>query len=212
MLDFFAGQGMAVVGGGLETGAARQPLILEHHGNRIGWLACNAIGPYYALVNEDENALGGARPGAAYCDRDWLRDALPVLASQVDLTLLTVHYREFESHLPTDQQRYDFRGFAEWGADAVIGSAEHKAMIFEFYPTRRGETAFIHYGLGNLFFDQLPWGNRRFFMDTLHVYAGELLMVELFPGLIEDQARPRLLTGDDQFNFLHYIFIQQNGW
>ena len=61
------------------------------------------------------------------------------------------------------QQRLDFQTYAEWGADMVIGTAEHKPMTFEFYPTRRGETAFIHYGLGNLFFDQLPLGKSAFF-------------------------------------------------
>ena len=126
--------------------------------------------------------------------------------------LLTVHYFEHESYTPTPRQRTDYRQFAEWGADVVVGTAEHKPMTFELYRTRRGETAFIHYGLGNLFFDQPFWGNRRFFMDTLYIYDGALLTTELFPGIIDDLARPRLLEGDDQFNFLHFMFIQQNGF
>ena len=211
-LAHFAVRDMAVIGAGHDLESARPPLILNHNGNRIGWLACNAIGPYYALANDDASALGGVRPGAAFCDRDWLRDALPVLAAQVDLLLLTVHYREYEAYTPTPQQMADYRQFAEWGADVVIGTAEHKPMTFEFYRTRRGETAFIHYGLGNLFFDQPFWGNRRFFMDTLYIYDGRLLAVEFFPGIIDDMARPRLLQDDDQFNFLHFMLIQQNGF
>ena len=49
-------------------------------------------------------------------------------------------------------------------------------------------------------------------MDTLYVYDGNLLAVELFPGIIEGQARPRLLDGEDQYNFLHFMMIQQNGF
>lgn len=211
-LALFEEAGTKVVGGGRSRAAAREPLILAHNGNTVAWLACNAVGPYYALVNEDPSALGGERPGAAFCDRAWLEDNLPVLAAQHDLVLLTVHYQEYESHKPTAQQQADFRAFAEWGADVVIGTAEHKPMIFEYYRTGRGETAFIHFGLGNLYFDQTFWGNKRFFLDTLYVYASKLLAVELFPGIIDDQARPRLLTGDDQFNFLHYMMIQQNGF
>ncbi|MCY4018596.1 MAG: CapA family protein [Chloroflexi bacterium] len=211
-LMLFEEAGTKVVGGGRSRDDARKPLILSHNGNTIAWLACNAVGPYYALVNEDPNALGGPRPGAAFCDRAWLEDDLPVLASQNDLVLLTVHYQEFESYTPTAQQRADFRTFAEWGADVVIGTAEHKPMTFEFYRTRRGETAFIHFGLGNLYFDQSFWGNKRFFLDTLYVYASKLVAVELFPGVIDNRARPRLLTGDDQFNFLHFMLIQQNGF
>ncbi len=211
-LAHFEARNMKIVGGGRALADARQALILDHNGSHIAWLACNALGPYYALVNEDAKALGGARPGAAYCDRDWLADSLPALAAQNDLVLLTIQYQEYESYTPTAQQQADFRAFAEWGADVVIGTAEHKPMTFEFYETRRGETAFIHYGLGNLYFDQNFWGNRRFFLDTLYVYAGKLIAVELFPGLIDNRAHPRLLIGDDQFNFLHFMMIQQNGF
>lgn len=209
-LDYFEEKGFNLVGGGRNLAEARQPLILERNGSRIGWLACNNIGPYYAFANDDDAALGGARPGNAYCRGGWLREALALLAAEVDLVLMTVQYREFEAFQPMQQQRLDYQTYAEWGADIVIGTAEHKPMTFEFYRTRRNETAFIHYGLGNLFFDQLPWGNRRFFLDTLYIYDGRLLTVELFPGIIEDRARPQLLKGDDLFNFLHFMFIQKN--
>lgn len=209
-LAHFEDRGFALVGGGRSLNEARQPLILEHNGSRIGWLACNNIGPYYAFANDDAEALGGRRPGNAYCRGGWLREALALLAAEVDLVLMTVQYREFEAFQPMEQQRIDFQTYAEWGADIVIGTAEHKPMTFEFYSTRRGETAFIHFGLGNLFFDQQLWGNRRFFLDTLYIYEGNLLAVELFPGIIEDRARPRLLADEDLFNFLHFMFVQKN--
>ena len=209
-LDLFEERAYALVGGGRDLERARQALILEHNGSRVGWLACNSIGPYYAFANEDAAALGGRRPGSAHCQGEWLREALALLSAKADLALLTVQYREFEAFTPTRQQRLDFQTYAEWGADIVIGTAEHKPMTFEFYQTRRGETAFIHYGLGNLFFDQLPWGNRRFFLDTLYIYEGRLVAVELFPGVIDDRARPRLLADEDRYNFLHFIFVQKN--
>ena len=209
-LTYFEDKGYALVGGGRSLDEARQPLILQHNGSRIGWLACNNIGPYYAFANDDPAALGGLRPGNAYCRGAWLRAALALLAAEVDLVLMTVQYREFEAFQPMRQQRLDYQTYAEWGADIVIGTAEHKPMTFEFYETQRGETAFIHYGLGNLFFDQLAWGNRRFFLDTLYIYDGRLVAVELFAGIIDDRARPRLLTGEDLFNFLHFMFIQKN--
>ena len=209
-LDYFEGRGAATVGGGRDPGAAREALMLERNGSRIGWIACNEVGPAFAYASDDPNSRFGQRPGAAACDRPWLREALAVLGAETDLVLMTVQYREFEHFTPTDGQQFAYRTFAEWGADVVIGTAEHKPMTFEFYRTGRGETAFIHYGLGNLFFDQEPWGNRRFFLDTLYIYDGRLLTVELFPGIIDERARPRLLTGDDRFNFLHFMFIQKN--
>jgi poly-gamma-glutamate synthesis protein (capsule biosynthesis protein) len=125
---------------------------------------------------------------------------------------VTLQYQEYEGYIPQPQQQIDYQTIADWGADVVIGTAEHKPMTFEYYPTRRGETAFIHYGLGNLFFDQMFWGNMRFFMDTLYVYDGRLLTIELFPGIIDEQVRPRLMTADEQFNFLYFLFVEQNGF
>lgn len=211
-LDYFESLGIQLVGGGRTLAEAREPLILEHNGSKIGWIACNHVGPYYALVNEDESLLGGVRSGGVNCDANWLRDALPILSAEVDVTLVTLQYQEFEDYVPTAQQRIDYQTIADWGADLVIGTAEHKPMIFEYYQTRRGETAFIHYGLGNLFFDQTFWGNMRFFMDTIYVYDGKLLTVELFPGVIDDMARPRLLEAEEQFNFLYFLFAEQNGF
>ena len=211
-LELFEQRSIAVVGGGRTLADARKPLILEHKGSRIGWLACNWIGPAFAYASDNPDSTFGIRPGAASCDRSWLREALALLAAEVDLVLLTIQYREYEQYEPVPGQVTEFKTYAEWGADIVIGTAEHKPMTFEFYPTQRGETAFIHYGLGNLFFDQLGWGHQRFFLDTLYVYGGDLIAVEVYPGIIEGRARPRLLTGDDRFNFLHFMFIQRNGF
>ncbi len=211
-LTYFESLDIDIVGGGATITGGREPLILDYNGSRVGWIACNHIGPYYALANEDPNLLGGIRSGGVDCDANWLRDALPILSADVDIVIVTLQYQEFEDYIPTNQQRIDYQTIADWGADVVIGTAEHKPMIFEYYQTRRGETAFIHYGLGNLFFDQTFWGNMRFFMDTLYVYDGRLLTVELFPGIIEEMARPRLLQGDEQFNFLYFLFAEQNGF
>jgi enterochelin esterase-like enzyme len=211
-LAFYHENQIATIGGGETLAKARQPLILSHNGNTIGLLACNAAGPYYALVNEDQNALGGIRPGAAACDWDWLETEIPIISQQVDVMIVTVQHVEIEDYLPGYQQQIDFRRIANLGADVVIGTQAHKPQTFEFYPTRRGETALIHYGLGNLFFDQTFWGNQRFFMDTLYIESGTLRGIELFTGIIEDSARPRLMTPEERTNFLFFILVQQNGF
>jgi len=210
--EWFSENGIATVGGGLTLEEARQPYIIEHNGNTIALLACNAAGPYYALVNEDEAALGGIRPGAANCDWNWLETELPILSEQVDVLIVSVQYVEVEDYLPLESQQIDFRRIANLGADVVIGSQAHKPQTFEFFATRRGETAFIHYGLGNLFFDQPFWGNQRFFLDTLYIADGQLRGIELFPGIIEDLARPRLMSADDRENFMFFMLVQQNGF
>ena len=209
-LDHFEVRGMQLVGGGRSQAQARQPLILESKDSRIAWLACNAIGPAYALANDDPDAQLGRRPGAAFCNKVWLQEQLAVLSAQYDVVVLTLQFREFSGFMPNDRHTHDYQAYAEWGADVVIGTAQHQPMSIDLYQTRRGETAYIHYGLGNLFFDQEIWGQRRFFMDTLYIYDGRLLSVELFPGIIDDRARPRLLDGQDGFNFLHFMLVQKS--
>jgi hypothetical protein len=167
-------------------------------------LACNDVGPYYALADETS-------PGAAACDRIWLREVIPILAEQSDLLILTVQYLEMEEYQPTVQQQIDFRNFADLGADIVIGTQAHKPQTFEFYNSTRGQESFIHYGLGNIFFDQPFWGNMRFWMDNLIIYDGRLLTVDLFTGIIDDLARPRPMTADEQLNFLAFMFNTQAG-
>ncbi|MCS6835205.1 MAG: CapA family protein [Anaerolineae bacterium] len=207
---WFEERGMRTVGGGLTPEQARQPLMIEHDEGRVGWIACNAAGPFYALASE--SGAGGQRPGAANCnDRDWLQSALARLRTQVDVVIVTLQQVEYEDYVPTDAQRIQFRQLADWGADVVIGTAAHKPQIVEFYATRDARQAFIHYGLGNLYFDQPFWGNVRFFMDTLYIYQGRLLGLEIFPGIIDDNARPRLMNPEERFNFLFFMFRQQNG-
>jgi poly-gamma-glutamate synthesis protein (capsule biosynthesis protein) len=204
-LNFYRENNMATVGGGNTLAQAREPLIITHNGSTIGWLACNIPGPYYALVNEEANRLGGVRPGAAPCDWDWLEAAIPALAQQVDVVIVSVQYTEVEDYQPAPFQQNDFRELADLGADIVLGTAAHKPQIYEFY-----NDSFIHYGMGNLYFDQPFWGNMRFFMNTFYIYDGQVRAIEIFPGIIEDLGRPRLMTLEERANFLFFMFHDQN--
>lgn len=211
-LSYYESEGISVVGGGRTLADARQPLLINHAENRIALLSCNIVGPYYAMVNEDPQLLGGVRPGAADCASDWLETELSRLSAERYVVVMTVQHQEFEEYAPTQSQQFDFRQWANWGADAVLGTSAHKPQIFEFFQAEQGSISYLHYGMGNLYFDQPFWGNMRFFMNTLLIYDNTLLTVDLFPGIIEDNARPRLMTPDERLNFLHFMFIQQNGF
>lgn len=212
-LAWYDERNISTVGGGTDENAARAPLIIEHGDNTLAMLSCNAVGPYYALANNDPNLLGGVRPGAAACDWAWLEAELPALAAsaQIDVVVVSVQHEEYEVYQPTDAQRVDFRRLANLGADVVVGTAPHKPQTYEYVATSRGTTALLHYGMGNLYFDQPFWGNMRFFMNTLLVYEGRLLTLDVFPGIIDGDARPRLMTPDERENFLFFIFVQEGG-
>ena len=68
---------------------------------------------------------------------------------------------------------------------------------------------FIHYGLGNLFFDQMDrpiTGTRQEFLDRYVFYDGKLIQVELKTALLMDYAQPRLMTDEERYDFLNEIF------
>jgi len=76
--------------------------------------------------------------------------------------------------------------------------------------------SFIHYGLGNLFFDQMgdiPYypGIRREFIDRYTIYNGELISVELLTAMLEDYSRPRPMTPAERASFLNEYF-HHSGW
>jgi len=206
-LDWYTKNNIQTLGGGATVAQAQRPLVMTHNGNTVAWVACNSIGPYYALANDAPELLGGVRGGAASCGGAWLSETLARAQSQADIVILTVQQFEVEDYRPLPEQERQFRAYADMGADVVIGTAPHKPQTFEFY-----RESFIHYGLGNLFFDQPFWGNTRFFMDTLVLYEGRLVTIELFAGIIEDNVRPRPMTLEERLNFLFFMFRQQNGF
>jgi poly-gamma-glutamate synthesis protein (capsule biosynthesis protein) len=129
------------------------------------------------------------------------------LRDEGHLVIATYQYHEYYQYPATPQQQADFAALAEAGAAAVSGSQGHHAQGFSF-----DHGAFIHYGLGNLFFDQMDMaGTRQTFVDTYVIYENRLLSVELWTGLIENYARPRLMTADERAQLLQTVF-QASGW
>jgi poly-gamma-glutamate synthesis protein (capsule biosynthesis protein) len=123
------------------------------------------------------------------------------------VVIATQQYYEFYHYEATDQQKEDFRVLVDAGASAVSGSQGHHAQGFDLY-----NDAFIHYGLGNLFFDQMDMlGTRQTFVDTYTIYDGRLINVELWTGLIEDYFKPRLMTSEEREALLETVF-EASGW
>jgi poly-gamma-glutamate synthesis protein (capsule biosynthesis protein) len=93
---------------------------------------------------------------------------------------------------------------ADAGASIVQGSQAHFPQPMEFH----GDS-FIHYGLGNLFFDQMDIpvkGTRREFIDRITIYDGRLISVELFTAMLEDYSQPRPMTLSERQEFLEELF------
>ncbi|MCA9943076.1 MAG: CapA family protein [Anaerolineales bacterium] len=198
-LDLYTGAGMATFGGGADLEMAQQPALFEHNGNRIAFMGCNPVGPAYAWA-------GPAQPGSRPCAADF-EAQITQLAADGYLVIATLQYNEFYHYAATPQQQVDFGELVAAGATAVSGSQGHHAQGFDFV-----DGAFIHFGLGNLFFDQMDQlGTRQTFVDSYVFYDGRLLTVELWTGLIEKYCCPHEMTAAERRAALTAVF-QASGW
>jgi hypothetical protein len=199
--DLYEAVGMQWFGGGRDLAQAQQPLIIEHNGNHIAFVGCNPVGPYYAWADAE---YGGATPCSDYTT---VLAQITQLQAEGYVVIATLQYWEDYSYQPTTQQQYDFRLFAEAGAAAVSGSQGHHAMGFGFH-----QGAYIHYGLGNLIFDQPQMlGTEQTFIDVYTLYDGRLLNVDLWTGMIEYLSRPRAMTPSERQQLLQSAF-QASDW
>jgi hypothetical protein len=193
-LDLYAAAGMDWYGGGANLADAQRAALFSHNGNNLAFVGCNPVGPSYAWATVDA-------PGSRPCD-DGFFAQIRELSAAGYLVIATLQYYEFYHYIPTVQQQIDFARVAEAGAAAVSGSQGHHVQGFAFF-----NDAFIHYGLGNLFFDQMDMlGTRQTLVDSYLFYDGRLISVELWTGLIENWARPREMSAAERQQTLQTLF------
>jgi poly-gamma-glutamate synthesis protein (capsule biosynthesis protein) len=204
-LDLYRQKGWPYYGGGATLAEGLTPAKLEHHGNKIAFVGCNAKGGGYATAGE-------ASPGAAACGYDVLHAEIAQLRAEGYLVIATFQHQEYYSYQVKPEYRLDFTGMVDAGAVIVQGSQAHQPQNIEFY-----DGGFIHYGLGNLFFDQyrevggdtLPLD--RAFIDRHVFYDGDYLSTELLTVHFTDFAHSRPMTAEERQAFLEVIF-KASGW
>jgi hypothetical protein len=190
--------------GGKDETEAQQPLLVEHNGNRLAFIGCNSVGPTHAWASGD-------KPGAANCgDYEWIKAEISDLAEDGYIVIVTLQHNEFNVLTSTPYQRRDFPALSAAGAAIVSGSQAHYPNPFDFYEGR-----FIHYGLGNLFFDQMDVfiapGIQREFIDRHIFYDGRHISTEILTAHLEDFSRPRPMTEEERNAFLTEAFTA-SGW
>jgi len=96
----------------------------------------------------------------------------------------------------------DFRPLADAGAVIVNGSQSHVAKAMEFW-----NNGFIHYGLGNLFFDQPEFYITYDGIIQKHFfYQGRHISTQLLTITLQETAKPRMMTPEERQKFLNGLF------
>ena len=200
-LEMYRERNWPYYGGGANLAEGRKALLLEDHGNRIAFIGCNEKGGYFAQASETQ-------PGAAACDMDWMAGEITRLKSEGYLVIATFQHHEYYTYLAQPDQQEDFRQMANAGADIVSGSQAHQPQGMEFLGN-----SFLHYGLGNLFFDQYSFCEacRQGMIDRHIFYDGRYISTELLPIEFVDYARSRPMTLDEATALFQSLF-SASGW
>ena len=200
-LDMYDERGWKYYGGGRNLADGEKPALFENNGNKIAFLGCNAKPEGYATATEDS-------PGAVHCDLDEIADEIKTLREQGYIVIFTFQHIEYYAYTASPYLVTDFQKVAEAGATIVSGSQAHQPHAFEFY-----KGAFLHYGLGNLFFDQYNEGaaQRQAFIDRYVIYDGKVISLDLISIEFVDMARSRLMTTEERQQLLETVFAA-SGW
>ena len=203
-LELYDQHNLITYGGGQNYQAGLDPVIIVHNGNKLAFIGCNAkIFEGYATASE-------TRPGASRCDFEWMLPKITSLSEEGYLVIATMQHGEVDSFFPIALQRYDFRRISSAGASIVSGNQAHHPQGFEIIGSK-----FIHYGLGNLFFDQ--WfqainnpeehlNKDKSFIDFHYFYDGKYINTVLIPLQFIDNARPRVMTENEEAIFLKDVY------
>ncbi|HQJ31846.1 MAG TPA: CapA family protein [Anaerolineaceae bacterium] len=197
-LEMYAAEGWSYYGGGIDLNEAKQPLKITHNGNKIAFMGCNAKAPGYATASE-------TNPGALHCDLDEMVETIQSLKDEGYQVIFTFQHEEIYRWNPTEEMIADFHRVADAGATIVSGSQAHQPHMLEFY----GDSL-IHYGLGNLFFDQLGWfeDSNKAFLDRHIFYDGKYLGVELITVQFFNWSTPTLMTPEARAAVLEKLFLE----
>ncbi|MBL8100895.1 MAG: CapA family protein [Anaerolineales bacterium] len=208
-LEMYKQNNLPYYGGGANETEARKPLLMEVNGNKIAFMGCNGKISYLFVKATDY------APGAANCDYKFFTQQIKDVAAQGYMVIFTFQHEECYHYGPCYQHEAGFHAVADAGATVVSGSQAHFPHLLEF----RGDS-FIHFGLGNLFFDQMTYelpdgnvidGTRREFIDRHVFYDGKYLGVELLTAMLEDFSRPRPMNEQERTQFLSEYF-SYSGW
>jgi len=204
-LQFYQEQKIPYYGGGIDEEEARKPLVLEHNGNRLGFIGANPFGPPGAWAGEEN-------PGSARYDPTQMAADVQKLKGEVDLVFAELQHTEVDAQgnysvNPLLQQVADFDALSQAGADVVTGIQAHAPQSMAL----RGDKL-IFYGLGNLYFDQTwSWQTRTGVVVRYTIYDHRLLGAEPLVTVIEMDKQLRWATPEERVQVLKTLFTA-SGW
>jgi poly-gamma-glutamate capsule biosynthesis protein CapA/YwtB (metallophosphatase superfamily) len=136
--------GIASVGTSIDSVEMFAPVVLEHSGIRIGFLA----------YTQFMNFRGTWRGHVALFDEHRIAQDVAALRAKADFIIVSYHGGSEYVDRPPGTVKHDFKVIADAGADVVVGHHPHYVQGIEWY-----HNTLFFYSLGNFVFyqPQLEW-------------------------------------------------------
>ncbi len=194
-VDLYRELNWQTFGGGKDLESAQKPALFEVKGNKIAFVGCNA-------KHGGWNVATAYNPGALDCDTEFLHEQIRALKDEGYIVITTFQHYEDYGWFPDTALEYDLQQAALAGADIVSGSQAHRPQIYTFAGSKQQQ--FIHFGLGNLFFDQILLGNDcdKGFVDRHVIYDGQYISTELLTIIFPNFLQPVWMNDQEREYFL----------
>lgn len=194
--------GIAHAGAGMDLSGAREPMVFDLGGTKIGVLSYLGV-PSYDWAWATETA-----PGTAPLLQNVMEEDIKQLRREVDLVAVMPHWGKEYIATPEPGQVDLAHAAIDAGADLVVGGHAHWPKGIEMYEGKP-----IFYGVGNFLLDQ-SWSEETStgIFAEITLYGDEVIQVRPVPFIILDYAQPNfLLPGAGGDRALRKIFAASLG-
>ena len=176
--------GISHAGAGQDLTAAREPMIFDLGGLRVGVLSYQNV-PSYEWAWATTSV-----PGTAPLEEEVMREDIRNLRPEVDLVVVMPHWGIEYTAPPEPEQAELAHAAIDEGADLIVGNHAHWAKGIEVY-----EGTPVFYGTGNFLFDQ-AWSedtSTGIFAEVI-LYEDRVLQARPVPFIVLDYAQPNFLV------------------
>ena len=175
--------GISYAGAGTDLASAREPMIFDLGGVRLGVLSYLDI-PGYEWAWATENSAG-----TAPLREEVMRKDIERLRTEVDVVLVMPHWGTEYLAAPEPEQVELAHAAVDAGADLFVGGHAHWAKGIEVYEEKP-----IFYGVGNFLLDQ-SWSENTStgIFAEITLYDDQPIQAEPVPFVMLDYAQPNFL-------------------
>jgi poly-gamma-glutamate capsule biosynthesis protein CapA/YwtB (metallophosphatase superfamily) len=176
--------GIAHAGAGMDLAEAREPMIFDLGGTKVGVLSYQGV-PSYEWAWATRTV-----PGTTPLKTTIMKEDIERLRPEVDLVVVSPHWGKEYIATPEPWQVDFAHAAVDAGADIFVGGHAHWPKGIEVY---RGKPIF--YGVGNFLFDQ-SWSEETStgIFAEITLYEDRPLQFRPVPFIVLDYAQPNFLV------------------